>query len=74
MPYRKVGCLEQLWYVLRWKCRRIFRRKKYVYDFHLLTEYEDLKSVLHTINEQGWQLVCVEPYEGDLAVFFRRPA
>ncbi len=27
MGYRKVGCLEQLWYVLKYKLGRLFRRR-----------------------------------------------
>lgn len=70
MPYRKVGSMERLWCILR----SIFHRQKYVYDFHLLTEYDDLKSILHALNTNGFHLVCFTHYEGDLAVIFRRPA
>ena len=24
MPYRKVGCIEQVWYILRWKLKEVF--------------------------------------------------
>lgn len=74
MPYRKVGCLEQLWYLLRWKFRRIFRRKKYVYDFHVFTALDDLKEVLRTIGVNGYQLVCITEYREIPMVVFRRPA
>ena len=28
MGYRKVGALEQCWYIIRWKIRELFRRRK----------------------------------------------
>jgi len=28
MGYRKVGTLEQIWYVIRWKFRQMFDRRK----------------------------------------------
>ena len=28
MSYRKVGALEQCWYIIRWKISQLFRRKK----------------------------------------------
>ena len=28
MGYRKVGALEQCWYIIRWKIRELFSRKK----------------------------------------------
>lgn len=28
MPYRKVGYAEQCWYLIRFKIRHLFRRKK----------------------------------------------
>ena len=28
MPYRKVGYAEQCWYMIRFKIRHLFRRKK----------------------------------------------
>lgn len=73
MEPHKVGHLKRLWRILRRKIRRLFRKKKYIYDFHILTEYDDLRTIVQTINENGWELVCFTPYEGDLVVLFRRP-
>lgn len=28
MAYRKVGSVEQIWYVIRYKCGELFRRRK----------------------------------------------
>lgn len=28
MGYRKVGYLEQCWYILKWKVKEMFRRKE----------------------------------------------
>lgn len=28
MGYRKVGYLEQYWYILKWKVKEMFRRKE----------------------------------------------
>ena len=28
MAYRKVGALEQCWYIIRWKFSQLFHRKK----------------------------------------------
>ena len=28
MAYRKVGALEQCWYIIKWKISQIYRRKK----------------------------------------------
>ena len=28
MPYRKVGYMEQCWYIIRWKVREVFGKEK----------------------------------------------
>lgn len=44
-----------------------------LYDFEVCVSDESLKRVIATINQYGWELVCISAYERKFYVFFRRP-
>lgn len=48
---------------------------EFLYDFELCADYDELKTVMETINYHGYDLVSVtQDTRGFYTVFFRRPS
>lgn len=48
---------------------------RFIYDFELCADYEELKAVMENINYHGYDLVSVtQDARGFYTVFFRRPS
>lgn len=73
MPYRKVSWVEQIWYVIRWKFSNL-RRRRWVYDFAMCSDPDELQETLLAINQSQYYLVGVTQFNGVYTVFIRRPA
>ena len=44
----------------------------FLYDFELCVGTDELKETIRTINNRGYNLVCVSQHEDIYTVFFRR--
>lgn len=49
-----------------------FPAYRFIYDFEFCVGLDELKQTIRTINDNGYNLVCVTQCEDTYTVFFRR--
>lgn len=45
-----------------------------VYDFEIAESMFDIRNILQQINDNGYKIIGIAPYDRNIAIFFMRPA
>lgn len=45
-----------------------------VYDFEIAETVSDIQKILQQINDTGYKIIGIAPYDRNIAIFFMRPA
>lgn len=49
-------------------------RSMTVYDFAIAESVLDIRTILQQLNDSGYKIVGITPYDGNIAIFFLRHA